>query len=140
MADGLTDKQARFVQEYLIDCNGTQAAIRAGYSKRTARDIAAENLAKPNIAEAIAKRQAKVATKAEVTQEWVIAKLRQAADECLGDGDKRNAAAGIKAVELLGKHLGMMVDRQQVEQSGTLTVEIEYVNDWRGRGRSDSSE
>lgn len=45
----LTDKQAAFCREYLIDLNGTQAAIRAGYSEKTAKDIAAENLAKPNI-------------------------------------------------------------------------------------------
>lgn len=45
----LTDKQAAFCREYLIDLNATQAAIRAGYSEKTAKDIAAENLAKPNI-------------------------------------------------------------------------------------------
>lgn len=45
----LTDKQERFCQEYLIDLNATQAAIRAGYSENTARDIGCENLAKPNI-------------------------------------------------------------------------------------------
>ena len=49
----LTDKQERFVQEYLIDLNATQAAIRAGYSKKTAQVIGSENLAKPLIAERI---------------------------------------------------------------------------------------
>jgi phage terminase small subunit len=43
----LTDKQAAFCREYLIDLNGTQAAIRAGYSEKTAKDIAAENLQNP---------------------------------------------------------------------------------------------
>ena len=43
----LTDKQRRFVEEYLVDLNATQAAIRAGYSKRTARQTGAENLSKP---------------------------------------------------------------------------------------------
>ena len=54
----LTDKQQRFCDEYLIDLNGTQAAIRAGYSKKTARQMAAENLTKPDIKEYIEKRMA----------------------------------------------------------------------------------
>lgn len=47
--DGLTDKQRRFVEEYVIDCNGRQAAIRAGYSEESAASIASENLTKPNV-------------------------------------------------------------------------------------------
>ena len=54
----LTAKQQRFCDEYLIDLNATQAAIRAGYSKKTAAVIATENLKKPNIAEYIEKRMA----------------------------------------------------------------------------------
>jgi phage terminase small subunit len=49
----LTPKQRQFVEEYLVDLNATQAAIRAGYSRKTARSIAEENLTKPDIAEAI---------------------------------------------------------------------------------------
>lgn len=49
----LTAKQQRFVEEYLIDLNATQAAIRAGYSEKTARSIGQENLTKPDVAEAI---------------------------------------------------------------------------------------
>ena len=52
-----TPKQARFVEEYLVDLNATQAAIRAGYSKKTARQVASENLTKPDIQEAIAAAQ-----------------------------------------------------------------------------------
>lgn len=54
---GLTPKQAKFVREYMVDLNATQAAIRAGYSKRTAGVIAAQNLAKAIIQSAIAKIQ-----------------------------------------------------------------------------------
>ena len=50
----LTDRQARFCEEYLIDLNATQAAIRAGYSEKTAREQAAQNLSKLNIQEKIA--------------------------------------------------------------------------------------
>lgn len=52
----LTAKQQRFCDEYLIDLNATQAAIRAGYSEKTARNIANENLTKPDIREYIDKR------------------------------------------------------------------------------------
>ena len=54
----LTAKQKRFCDEYLIDLNATQAAIRAGYSEKTAAVIATENLRKPNISEYIEKRMA----------------------------------------------------------------------------------
>ena len=54
----MTKKQKRFVEEYLIDLNATQAAIRAGYSPATAKEIGCENLTKPNISEAIAKAMA----------------------------------------------------------------------------------
>lgn len=54
----MTPKQQRFCDEYLIDLNATQAAIRAGYSAKTAAVIATENLKKPNITEYIEKRMA----------------------------------------------------------------------------------
>jgi phage terminase small subunit len=75
MSEKLTPKQERFVAEYLIDLNATQAAIRAGYSEKTAAAIGAENLRKPLIAAAIAKRQAKVADKLEITAEKVLEEL-----------------------------------------------------------------
>lgn len=71
----LTDKQARFVAEYLIDLNATQAAIRAGYSEKTARQAGSENLSKPDIADAIAERQKSIRGNLEVTQERVVAEL-----------------------------------------------------------------
>lgn len=57
MDKGLTDKQKRFCEEYIKDWNGTRAAIAAGYSEKTARNIASENLAKPYIADYIAEIQ-----------------------------------------------------------------------------------
>ena len=68
----LTGKQQRFVEEYLIDFNGLQAAIRAGYSKRTAVEIAKENLRKPYIAEALRKAIAKRSERTEITADMVL--------------------------------------------------------------------
>ena len=73
----LTPKQARFVQEYLIDLNAAQAAIRAGYSAKTARVIGHENLTKPDIAVAIEKAKAKRAERTELTSDMVVDELRK---------------------------------------------------------------
>jgi phage terminase small subunit len=75
----LTPKQARFVQEYLIDLNAAQAAIRAGYSAKTARVIGHEILTKPDIAAAIEKAMAERAERTRLTADWVVEELRKLA-------------------------------------------------------------
>jgi phage terminase small subunit len=77
--DGLTPKQARFVQEYLVDYNATQAAIRAGYSEHSAHEIGAENIRKPPIRKAVADRMAALADAAAVDATLVISELYQLA-------------------------------------------------------------
>lgn len=71
----LTEKQRLFVDEYLIDLNATQAAIRAGYSKKTAGQIGDENLKKPQIANAIQEAQAKRSERVQVDADYVLARL-----------------------------------------------------------------
>lgn len=71
----LTDKQRRFVDEYLVDLNATQAAIRAGYSQKTAASIGEENLRKPEIAKAVQDAQAARAKRTEITQDMVLREL-----------------------------------------------------------------
>lgn len=68
----LTAKQQRFCDEYLIDLNATQAAIRAGYSKKTAKVIATENLTKPAISEYIEKRMAEKEAELIASQDEVL--------------------------------------------------------------------
>jgi len=72
---GLTAKQQRFVEEFLVDGNATQAAIRAGYSERTARSIAQENLTKPDIAQAIAAGQRARSTHLGITADDIAREL-----------------------------------------------------------------
>ena len=71
----MTKKQKRFVEEYLIDLNATQAAIRAGYSPATAKEIGCENLTKPNISEAISKAMAERSRRTGINQDRVLQEL-----------------------------------------------------------------
>lgn len=71
----LTPKQQRFVEEYLIDLNATQAAIRAGYSEKTANEIGAENLAKPSIAKAIQDALKERSERVQIDADYVLKRL-----------------------------------------------------------------
>ncbi len=115
----LTPKQTRFVQEFLIDLNATQAAIRAGYSKKTARQVASENLSKPDIQRAIEEAQQTRAERTELTQDGVVQGLLKEA-EFTGEGS--SPAARVSAWAHLGRHLGMFKDKISV--GGNLTVEV----------------
>lgn len=77
--DTFTAKQRAFIQEYLVDLNGTQAAIRAGYKAKTAAQIATENLKKPNIQRAIQKAMDERAERTKVTQDRIIFELAKLA-------------------------------------------------------------
>ena len=83
--DRLTPKQARFVQEYLIDLNATQAAVRAGYSERWAQQQGAENLLKPVIAKAIMQSKADRSQRTKIDADWVLARLAQEMEADVSD-------------------------------------------------------
>ncbi|HEV2303168.1 MAG TPA: terminase small subunit [Stellaceae bacterium] len=72
---GLTPKQQRFVEEFIVDYNGTQAAIRAGYSKRSANEQAARLLAKDSVAAAVAGAREAQSKRTEITADAVLAEL-----------------------------------------------------------------
>lgn len=166
----MTKKQKRFVEEYLIDLNATQAAIRAGYSPDTAKSIGSENLTKPDIQARIAKAMAERSKRTGVNADRVVAELAKIAfvnAEDVIDAEtatvKPNAAREdtaaiqsvkvktfgedglereikmadkIKALELLGKHLGMFKDK--VELSGTLETEKNKLDDLLSQMRGDT--
>lgn len=123
----LSDKQQRFVQEYLIDLNATQAAIRAGYSVVAAPVTASRLLRNANVKEAIKKGQDKTAADNELSVEWVLTMLKQNAQRAMQvipvtdaqgnpTGEYRyEGNVANKALELLGKHQGMFADRVKVE-------------------------
>lgn len=146
----LTDKQQRFVDEYLIDLNATQAAIRAGYSAKTADQQGSRMLANVKIKQAVAEKQAQRSKRTGVNQDRVILELAKVAfakmtdivdsngrikedaspddlaciesikykesDNEYGGSVEREVkiASKLKALELLGKHLGMWSDKFNV--------------------------
>lgn len=108
----LTAKQQLFVSEYLVDLNATQAAIRAGYSKKTAGSIGDENLKKPAIKAALNKAIKKRADKVNITAEKVLRDLEECRVAARADGQY---APAIRASELQGRHLKMFVDRVEAK-------------------------
>lgn len=97
----LTDKQKRFCEEYLVDLNATQAAIRAGYSERTAEQIAYKLVKKSSVSEYLRSLKEKRSSRTEITADRVLAAIAE-----IGFG-KFQAKDRLKALELLGKHLGL---------------------------------
>ena len=140
----LTAKQQRFCDEYLIDLNATQAAIRAGYSEKAARQIATENMAKPSIKEYIEKRMAEkeaalVADQAEVLKYLTSVMRGQSQSEVVvvegvGEGCSEARAMQkapdekerLKAAELLGKAHMMFTDKVQQEVDMDLNITVDY--------------
>ena len=133
----LTEKQKRFCDEYLISLNATQAAIKAGYSKKTARTMGAENLAKPNVKGYIDERLEKIKDKKiadidEIMQGLTSIFRNEVKEEIplmCGDGvqelTKKEVSIKdrIKAGELLGKRYGMFTDRVQVEDTVPIIID-----------------
>lgn len=115
----MTPKQAAFVREYLIDLNATRAAVRAGYSVATAYSAGARLLRNVQVREALDTAQAARATRADVDADMVLAALLREA--CCDDGPAGKAGR-IRALELLGKHLGMFKDRPRADASSELSM------------------
>ncbi len=107
-AGKLTPRQARFVDEYLIDLNATQAARRAGYSANNADKIGSRLVGESRVSEAITEAQAKRSERVTVSQDDVVKGLHKEATTAASD------AARVSAWAHLGKHLGMFVDRRLV--------------------------
>ena len=158
----LTEKQQRFVDEYLIDLNATQAAIRAGYSAKTACEQGARLLANVKVQGTIAEHMAERSKRTGVNQDRIVRELAKiafvnltdivdeegrirsnATDEdlsCLesikykesssdtGNSVEREVkiASKLKALELLGKHVGMWNDKLNVEMDAELNIHVDY--------------
>ena len=112
MSKKLTDKQKKFCDEYLVDSNGTQAAIRAGYSEKTAQEIGSQNLSKLIIKEYIESKQKKTSEKLEITKEQIV---QMVFDIAKGKGERTNDR--LKAFEIINKMLGLNeTEKHEIKQ------------------------
>ena len=108
----LTKKQEAFCREYVVDFNGTQAAIRAGYSKKTAKVSASENLTKPNIQDFINELQGKQAKRLEITADELTLFFRM-----MKDDEDQKGSDRIKAAENLAKRFGYYEEHNKQKQT-----------------------
>ena len=155
----LTAKQKKFVEEYLIDLNATQAAIRAGYSTESAKEIGCENLTKPNVKAEIDKAIAERSRRTGINKDRVLRELAKIAFVNPGDVINLNQATvksdakeedlaaiasvkikniptedgeitereiklcdKLKALDLLGKHLGIYDKKDAEDKNLTITI------------------
>ena len=110
----LTDKEKKFCTEYLVDLNAHQAAKRAGYSVNTADKIGPNLLTKYPVYSRIQKLFENRAKKTELRAEYVVDNLRWIVEETKAKGDTKAYISAVKALELLGKHIGMFEDRLRI--------------------------
>ena len=122
MAAKLTDKQQAFVAEFLVDLNATQAAIRAGYSEKTAYSQGQRLLKNVEVDAAIKAAQAERAEKTQRTALDVLKDIQDVSKEARDGGDLKTA---LKGYELEGKHLGMFTERINLTGNLDLAVAIE---------------
>ncbi len=115
----MSPKQQRFVEEYLVDHNATQAAIRAGYSEKTAYSIGHENLKKPEIAAAIAAGEARLRRKTEVSIRSMTEEMRENRDLAIKNDQ---ASAAQQATMGMAKLHGLLVDRSEVKTTNDMTL------------------
>lgn len=136
----LTEKQKRFCDYYIETGNATEAAIRAGYSEKTARFIGAENLTKPNIKSYIDERlkeleDKRIAKAEEVLKHLTVAMRGEIEEEVvvvegIGEDESRarvvkkqiSARDRIKTAELLGKRYAMWTDKQQTDNNSIVKI------------------
>lgn len=148
----MTEKQKRFCDEYLIDLNATQAAIRAGYSEKTAYSVGNENLRKPElktyIDEQLVRIQSEKIADATEVMEYLTRVVRGDETEEIpvveGCGDGISEAriivkhlAGkdrLKAAELLGKRYGLFTDKVAIDT----TAAVQIIDDIPGEVTSDA--
>ena len=133
----LTQKQQRFVDEYIISGNATQAAIRAGYAKKAAYQTGAQNLKKPQIISALKERNTEIKSQKTMDMQEVMERLAAIArgetveQQVTNKGTvveiEPKTSDQIRAMELIGKRYGAWTDKKEV--TGGLEINV-GVGDW----------
>ncbi len=137
----LTGKQLRFVEEYLIDLNATQAALRAGYSSNSVKQTASRTLSTPAVRDAIDQAQAARSERLKIDADYVLKGAVELFERCMqrssvadaeGEYKFQHSGAG-KALELIGKHVSVQAFKEKVEM-GIESELIERLSRGRKRG------
>lgn len=140
---GLNSRQIIFVQEYIVDMNGKNAAIRAGYSERSAEVQASRMLKNDKVKKALSIVMATRAERIGVNADWVLLNLKKVAERCMQaeqitkwDYDSKcmtptgeyqfDSRGANRALELIGKHIGMFKDKVEVEGDMTSSVNVVF--------------
>lgn len=137
----LNARQQAFVEQYVVDHNATQAAIRAGYAESGAHTTGYRLLKNEDVQAAVAERESNLADEIGITKQWLLTKLQEIVNESMKPTPKTfhggvvqvedengqrhtvfeiDAASANRAIETLMKHRGMFTERHQVEHSGTV--------------------
>lgn len=117
----LTPKQQRFVEEYLVDLNATQAAVRAGYSEATAKQQGSRLLTNVDVAAAVGKGAEVRSEETKIDAAWVLEKAAELHTKAL---EEKQLSVAKGALDLIGKHIDVQAFREQMQHSGR----VEYVN------------
>lgn len=142
--DKSNDRQEHFCREYLVDYNGTQAAIRAGYSKKTAFSQASRMLRNVKVLSRVRALQAEKTAQLSISQDWVVHQLVDVVQKCKDpvpvetwDYEEKSmvktgeymfdSKGATKALELLGKHLGMYIDKVETNMTITGSSELDSI-------------
>ncbi len=124
----LTAKQERFCEEYIVDSNSTQAAIRAGYSKRSAKQIGSINMTKHDVMVKITRLRSDLTERVKVDSEWVLTKSIELHDLCIGEKQYNTAA---KALDTIGKHINVQAfnEKSEIVHKGSIGIDTTSMGD-----------
>lgn len=140
MATELNERYEKFAREYVVDYNGTQAAIRAGYSPKSAKTQASRLLTFDNVLARVRELQAETAKRQAISEDKVILALWNVYERCMTavpvteyDPISRqmvetgeyvfDSKGALRALELVGKHLGMFKDKMELSQTAPIIVD-----------------
>ena len=119
----MNPRQTKFAQEYVQNSNATQAAIKAGYSKKTAYSQGQRLLSHVEVAAFIETQQAQTTERVGLSQRYVLEGLMG-----IAENDKSPASSQVRAYELLGKHQGMFGDRLEITQVPDTAQVLEWID------------
>lgn len=141
MAGKLNEKQEAFCREYIIDLNATQAAIRAGYSAKTAQEQSSRLLSNAMVSDRVAELKAERAQRTQIDADWVLTAAKRVYDRCMQDEpvlDRKgepvmcttangsvaaaytfDAAGANKALDTIGKHVNVNAFKTSIDHSSS---------------------